>query len=220
VDSLTNKESNMRHAHWLGLGLLAAASLGFEHSKPASSHALAIAPAIDVVPSRTVPAGTAIDITLANGLSSESARVGSTWSGTVRKGRNGIPTGSSVTGMVTAVLPARKDGWSMLDLALISVTVEGRAYPVRAETEAVIGGSSRARALGGNTDDEDGANAAPIVLMTPPADHSMPAVFRMLFGGAEANADTPAGQHEPIELRPGATLRFTTAEAARVRARG
>jgi hypothetical protein len=108
----------------------------------------------------------------------------------------------------------------MLDLELTSVKVEGRACPVRAETEAVIGGSSRARALGATPSDEPGADPAPNALTMTAADRTMRVLFRMLFGSAKASPVTSTVRREPVVLRPGATLRFTTATPAKVRVRG
>lgn len=212
----------MRHAHWLVLSLLAAASLGFEHAHPASSHGLTSGPIEDSAPSRSVPTGTPIDIELATGLSSGTAHVGSVWSGIVRDGREGIPTGSSVIGTVTAVLPARKNAWPMLDLDLTMVVVAGRACPVRAETEVVIGGSSRARALGACSESTTDAGATSAVLAVQAAEQPRPRALlrRLLLGEATAATVAPAVPREQIVLRPGVTLRFTTVEPARVRRQG
>ena len=101
----------------------------------------------------TLPSGTSIDVTLGTALTSETASVGSPWSGTTRSasvvdGRNVIPAGSPVAGTVTGVTAAHKGNRAMLDLGLTSVTVDGRSYRVNGTTEAVIAGSPRARNLG------------------------------------------------------------------------
>ena len=100
-----------------------------------------------------VPSGTSVNVTLATLLTSETAQVGTAWSGSISNpsmldGRNVIPVGSLATGTVTAVTPARQGDRAMLDLGLAFVTIDGRNYRVQGNTESVIAGSTRARNLG------------------------------------------------------------------------
>ena len=56
----------------------------------------------------TIPSGTSLDVTLGTALSSESARIGDAWTGSVLNGRDGIPAGSVIRGTVRAVTAAQK----------------------------------------------------------------------------------------------------------------
>lgn len=140
---------------------------------------------------RNVPSGVSIEVTLDTTLSTEVARVGDVWSGSVITGLDGIPAGSIVHGTVTAALPARKGDRAMLDLGLASITVGGHLTPAHGTTDPIIAGSPRARNLGAI-----GAPGGEAVV------------------GAGAATEAAAGS---VVLKSGTPLTFTTTEAMAVR---
>jgi len=140
----------MRHAHFiLGLSLSAAALLS-----GCSTDQLAAGNGRSAGSSRqaaelTLPSGTAIDVSLTTPLTWKTAGIGDAWIGATRgalivDGRSLIPGGSPVTGMVTSVKAAENGDRAMLALVLSSIRVDGRTYRVRAATQAIVAGPTRA----------------------------------------------------------------------------
>ena len=166
----------------------------------------------------TLPSGTSIDVTLATPLSSQTASVGDAWSGTTRSasvvnGRNVIPAGSSVSGTVTGVTPARKGDRAMLDLGLTSIAIDGHTYGVRGSTEAVIAGSPRARNLGAIA-----GGAAAGALIGQAVSHSTKGtIIGGLIGGGAATGVVSQTKGWQVVLKPGTPLTFTTSESVAVR---
>jgi hypothetical protein len=165
----------------------------------------------------TVPSGTAVTATIDDEISSETASVGQTWSGTVSSsvdvdGRIVIPAGSSVTGTVVGVRPARKGDRAMLDLALRSVHVDGRTYRVSGGTEAIVAGSARARNIGAIV----GGTAAG-ALIGNAAGGKKGAVIGGVIGGATAGGVVAKSKGYQVRIKPGTKLTFTTQEAVAVR---
>lgn len=161
----------------------------------------------------TVPSGTALEISLGTGLSSESAEAGAAWSGTVVHGVEGIPTGSAVSGSVMSVKPARKGDRAMIDLGMTSISVAGRQYDLRASTEPIIAGSTRARNLGAIA-----GGAAAGAMIGKAASHSTKgAVVGAVVGAGAAAGVVAASDGYQVVLKPGMSLTFTTSEAVAVR---
>ncbi len=109
------------------------------------------APAKD--PGVTVAAGTALNIGVDTQVSSETANVGDTWTGTVKENiivgdRVVFPAGSVVSGVVTEALPAAKGSLARLGLGVTAITVNGNKIAVEGGTESIEAGSPRARNLG------------------------------------------------------------------------
>ncbi|TMQ65856.1 MAG: hypothetical protein E6K78_07005 [Candidatus Eisenbacteria bacterium] len=166
----------------------------------------------------TLPSGTEVDVTLGTALSSETATVGSTWSGTVEqdvvvRDRTLIPTGSTATGTVTAVKPAKKGDRAMLDLALSSITADGHRYRVHGGTEAIIAGSTRARNLGAIA----GGTAAGALVGKAVGGSNKGALIGGLLGGAASGGAVAASKGYQVVLKSGTRLVFTTSEAVAVR---
>ena len=212
----------MRHAHFiiLGVALVAATALsgcneqqtaqnGTNGTNGTSSNRAA---------ELTLPSGTAIDITLATAITSETAAVGNAWSGTTRNasvmnGRDVIPAGSSVSGTVTGVKEARKGDRAMLALGLTSIMVDGRSYRVHGNMEDVIAGSPRARNLGAIA-----GGAAAGALVGQATSHSTKGtVIGGLIGGGAATAVVSQTKGWQVVLKEGTPLTFTTAEPVAVR---
>jgi hypothetical protein len=183
-----------------------------EASRPAPS------PPRRSAPTRTIPSGTELAVSVNTSISSATANVGDTWTGTVERpvevnGRTLIPAGSTVTGTVSNVRPARKGDRAMLDLALSSVQVEGRSYRVHGGTEAIVAGSTRARNLGAVA---AGAGAGALIGKAV-GGSGKGALIGGLIGGAAATGAVAASKGYQVVLKPGTTIDFTTSESVAVR---
>lgn len=84
-----------------------------------------------------VPAGTVLTVRLGAPLSSKSSQSGQSFPATLAQpvsvgGRHAIPEGAPATGtVVTAKAKGKIKGSGQLDLALTSITVRGRTYPIQ-----------------------------------------------------------------------------------------
>lgn len=212
----------MRHAHFISsVALVAATVLGGCRTDgqvaQGGTNTSTSSPSRRVA-ELTLPSGSSIDVTLGTGLSSETAGVGDPWTGSIRNafvvnGRNVIPAGSSVSGTVTSVRPARKGDRAMLDLGLSSVTVDGHSYRVRGSTEAVVAGSTRARNLGAIA-----GGAAAGALIGQAASHSTKGtIIGGLIGGGAATGVVSQTKGWQVVLKEGTHLTFTTDQAVAVR---
>jgi hypothetical protein len=109
-------------------------------------------------PRITVPAGTEIEVQLAQTVSSESARRGDEWRGVlvqpvVVEGREVIPAGSGIEGMVVSAEEPRHGNQASLQLGVRAVRVSDRKTALMADGVRVLARSSRTRSLGGITSD-------------------------------------------------------------------
>ena len=162
----------------------------------------------------TIPAGTSVAITMATPLTSETDRVGATWTGmthspAVFDGQIVIPEGSSVSGTVTSVRPARKGHLAMLDLAMDVITVDGRAYEVSGRMESIVAGSARARRVDATADrDDSGAGAR-----TAASD----SLLRIVIEGKAVARVRAERKGAEVVIREGTALMFTTNEPIAVR---
>jgi hypothetical protein len=166
----------------------------------------------------TLPSGSAMEVSLGTPLTSETASVGTSWSGTVRNalmlnGQTVVPAGSSVTGTVTSVKAARRGDRAMLDLGLATVTVDGRRYEVRGGMESVIAGSTRARNLGAI----GAATVAGAVVGHQIETSDKGTIIGAVLGGATATAVVSQTDGYQVVLKAGTPLTFTTSEALAVR---
>jgi hypothetical protein len=203
----------MRHAHWIfGVGLVSVVVLsGCRTEKQAdgtgsTSH-------ISASNNLVVPSGTSIEVSLSTALTSKSATAGSSWSGSVLNGRDGIPAGSSVAGTVTAAKAARKGDRAMLDLELTSITVAGHRYAVHGSTEAIIAGSTRARNLGAIA----GSAAGGALIGKTVGGSGKGALIGAVVGAGVATGVVASSDGYQVVLKPGTALTFTTDEAVAVR---
>jgi hypothetical protein len=165
------------------------------------------------VATTSVPSGTSIEVALGTGLTSENASVGDSWTGTVQSGSGAIPAGSSITGTVAGVTPARKGDRAMLDLKLASVTVDGHNYKVNGGTEAIIAGSTRARNLGAIA----GSAAAGALIGKAVSGTGKGAVVGGVAGAGVATGVVAASDGYQVVLKSGTSLTFTTSSAIAVR---
>lgn len=207
----------MRHAHFItGVALVAATVLaGCRDGNQVTQNGTNSTP---TRATSTLPSGTSIDITLNTALTSETASVGNTWTGSTRNasvldGRNVIPAGSSVTGTVTSVQAAKKGDRAMLDLGLTSVTVDGHSYDVRGSTEAVIAGSPRARNLGAIA----AGTAAGALVGKAVSGSNKGTIIGAVVGGGAATGVVSQSKGWQVVLKEGTPLTFTTNESVAVR---
>jgi len=166
----------------------------------------------------TLPSGSTVDITLSTPLTSETASVGSAWTGSIRtasmhEGRNLIPVGSSVSGTVSGVTPAKKGDRAMLDLAMTSVSVNGHDYPIHGSMESVVAGSPRARNLGAI----GAATVAGAVAGHAIGGNDKGTVIGAVVGGGTATAVVSQTKGYQVVLKEGTPITFTTNQAVAVR---
>lgn len=169
-------------------------------------------------PTRTIPTGTTVAVSIHTAISSATANVGDTWTGTVEHpvevdGRTLIPAGSTVTGTVSGARPAKKGDRAMLDLAISNIQVEGRTYRVHGGMEEIVAGSTRARNLGAVA---AGAGAGALIGKAV-GRSGKGALIGGLIGGAAATGAVAASKGYQVELKSGTTLDFTTSEPVAVR---
>jgi hypothetical protein len=205
----------MRHSHFFSsVALVAATVLMGCRTEQVAQNGTSTTRAAEL----TVPSGTSMDVTLATPLTSETASVGTAWTGTtlnalVLDGRNIIPAGSSVAGKVTAVKPARKGDRAMLDLGLTSVMVDGRSYAVRGSMESVVAGSPRARNLGAI----GAATVAGAVVGHAVGGSDKGTIIGALIGGGAATGVVSKTKGYQVVLKEGTPITFTTNESVAVR---
>jgi len=166
----------------------------------------------------TLPSGSMVDITLSTPLTSESAHVGSAWNGSIRnasmlEGRNLIPVGSSVSGTVSGVTPAKKGDRAMLDLVMTSVSIDGHDYPIHGNMESIVAGSTRARNLGAI----GAATAAGAIAGHAIGGSDKGTVIGAVVGGGAATGVVSQTKGWQVVLKQGTPLSFTTNDAVAVR---
>jgi hypothetical protein len=209
----------MRHSHWISsIALVTVVALSGCRDDGQAVQATGGGTTTSRAASSTIPSGTSIDVTLNTRLTSETASVGDSWTGSVRNSpviddRNAIPTGSVVSGTVTGAKPAHKGDRAMLDLGLTSITVGGHRYPVHGRTEAVIAGSTRARNLGAIA----GSAAAGALIGKAVSGTGKGALIGGVIGGGVATGVVAASDGYQVVLKPGTALTFTTSEVIAVR---
>ncbi|MBI5711479.1 MAG: hypothetical protein HZC42_14430 [Candidatus Eisenbacteria bacterium] len=170
------------------------------------------------VPSITVPSGTAVKVTLASAISSETAQVGDSWTGVVKDavvidGRTVIPAGSTVSGTVTAAKDAAKGDRAMLDFGMATILVEGHTYAAHGTTQEIVAGSTRARNVGAIA----GGAAAGALIGRAVGGSGKGALIGGLLGGAAAGGAVAKSKGYQVVLKEGTELVFTTSEAVAVR---
>jgi len=99
-----------------------------------------------------VPEGTAIDVTINQPISTETAQVGDTWTGSVQRSvvvnsRIVIPAGTTVTGRVSDVEPASNGSRARLQLEMDGIDRYGRNVPLGASMDALTAGDTHNRNL-------------------------------------------------------------------------
>ena len=138
----------MKRTNWINVAtVLSIAAFGAcrDKSAQAAEAEAAARAAVPAAPaSWTLDAGRQISAATRDTISSRSAKVGDVFAATVlsdvqdARGRVAIPAGSVVYGTVTAVKRATSpSNAGTLTLAVSSVTVRGRSYPIDASIDAI-----------------------------------------------------------------------------------
>jgi Glycine zipper 2TM domain len=158
-----------------------------------------------------VPAGTPIDVRLETRISTDDNHSGDTWTGTVYRsvvsgGRVALPAGTPVSGVVVNSVEGTHDSRPQLDLAVRTVTVDGRTLRLNGETEPIVGGSQRAKKIGAVV----GGAAAGALIGNMIGDRKG-SVIGGLLGGAAGYGLTRHALRT-MQLKPGAVVTFTARE--------
>jgi hypothetical protein len=178
------------------------------HSVPSGSRTAAVH---RTVRGLGLAAGTQVAVSLHTSLSSKTAYAGQSWSGVVtepvyRNGREVIPAGSTVRGVVSVARPAERGSRATLQLALRSVAVNGRSYSLRGSSEAVTAGSPRLRNVGAVA-----GGAAAGALLGKAIGHSGKAtLIGALIGGGAGTAAVAASHGYQATIAAGREVQFTT----------
>ena len=173
--------------------------------KPATTPAPRPAPE---KPGVTVPAGTGVTVALGAKLSSETAKVGDVWSGTIKNpvviGTSApFPAGSVVNGTVAAVKPAQKGDRALLVLAIESITVDGKAIAISAESDSMMAGSTRTRNVGAVA-----GGAAAGALIGKAIGGNKGALIGGLLGGGAAAGGAAASKGYQVTVDEGSDVKF------------
>lgn len=168
-------------------------------------------------PSPTVAAGTNINVALTSNITSETARPGDSWQGTVTEyvaGGNGaqIPAGSHVNGVVLSAREAVRGSRAMLQLGVRSIVVNGREENITASSEQVIAGSTRARNLGAIA-----GGAAAGALIGNVVGDGRNATAGGLIGGVAAAGVVANTRGYQVVLTDRTVMSFTVSRTVRVR---
>jgi hypothetical protein len=174
-------------------------------------------PAPPANPGVTVPAGTGVNVTIEAKISSETAHAGDTWSGTVKDPvvigtAAPIPAGSTVSGVIEAARPAQKGERAMLQLAIQSVTVNGKAYSFSAEGDSVVAGSTRARNVGAVA-----GGAAAGALIGHAIGGGKGAVIGGLLGAGAATGGVAATKGYQVTIDEGSAMTFHVTHSVAIR---
>ena len=155
--------------------------------------------------SNEIPTGTELDVRLQNSLNSGTAQVEDRFEATTLvdlnvNGRVLVPAGSVMRGVVTAVEPGtRTNRTAKMTVSFDQVTVNGRAYPMRATvTEAIKGDGIKGEAT------RAGAGAAVGGIIGAVLGGAKGALLGVLIGGGGTIAAT---EGKEVELPQGTVLR-------------
>ena len=146
-----------------------------------------------------VPTGSQIDVRLKQSLSSETAHRGDRWAGVVMNpvvidGREVIPSGATVEGVVVAAEEARRGSRAKLQLGVRGVLLGDRKTTLRASSPrarnlgAIAGGAAAGALIGKATGDNAGKGA--------------------LIGGAVATGVVAASKGYQVVLKDGTVMTF------------
>lgn len=163
-----------------------------------------------------VPSGTGFNVVFSTDVSSENAKAGDGWTGTLKEAvivgdRVVFPAGAVVHGVVRDAKPAVKGDRAMLDLAVTGIETHGEVVDVEGGTEPIVAGSTRARNLGAIA----GGAAAGAILGKVVSGSNKGAVVGGVLGGVAGHVLT--SRHSHVELRPGTELSFLVNEQVALR---
>jgi BON domain len=157
-----------------------------------------------------VPAGTALTVTVDQALSSKNSQDGQSFLATLAQpvtvhGKTAIPKGSSVTGtVITAKEKGKIKGEGQLSLALASITIRGKNYPI--QTGAL---DSTVKGKGKRTAATTGGGAAGGALIGGLAGGGKGAGIGALVGGVGGLIGGAVTGNKQIEIPAETALTFT-----------
>lgn len=195
----------------LTLAALAAASMGLMGcgGSGESANAGPLAGLFQGSKGPEIPAGTPFDVTLSSEVSSETAKAGDSWSGTLASavmvdGNVIAPAGAAVHGEVADAREAERGDRAMLDLRVTSIEIDGKSHDLTASTEPVIAGSPRARNLGAIA----GGAAAGALIGKAVGGDAEDAAAGAIIGGTAAGVGVAASKGYQVVLKSGTQLDF------------
>jgi len=167
-------------------------------------------PAAPAVPTATIAAGTGLKITMNTALSSETAALGQTWSGSIAEAVTvgnlaPFPAGSVVHGVVDGVKPAAKGDRAVLVLRVTSIEANGKSHNLSASADSLIAGSTRTRNVGAVA----GGAAAGALIGRAVGGSGKGALIGGLIGGAAATGAVAGSKGYQVTVKEGAELVFT-----------
>lgn len=169
-------------------------------------------------PGVLVPAGTGIEVTMDAAISSETAKPGDSWTGTVKSplvvgSAAPIPAGAKVHGVVEAAEGAAKGSRAFLVLRATSVEVNGRSQSVSATADSLVAGSTRKRNVGAIA----GSAAAGALIGKAIGGSNKGAVIGGILGGAAATGAVAASKGFQVDVPENAQLAFRFDYDARIK---
>jgi hypothetical protein len=162
-----------------------------------------------------VPVGAAISVRLDETLSSQTARRGDWWQGVVVNpvvidGKEAIPSGAIVEGVVVSTEEAQRGSRAKLELGVRAIRVGDHKTSLHASSQPVIAGSPRARNLGAIV---GGAAAGALI---GEAIDDKPGTGAVIGGAIGAGA-VAASKGYQVVLENGTVMKFVVNESVAVR---
>jgi hypothetical protein len=168
-----------------------------------------------------VPAGTVVTVRVGTSLGSKTSQTGQTFPATLARslsaqGNTAIPAGASTTGtVVEAKAKGKIKGEAVLNLALTSITVGGRTYPI--ETEVV---QNTAKGKGKRTAATTGGGLAGGALIGGLAGGGKGAGIGALLGGGAGLIGGAMTGNQQIEIPAESAISFRLARPLTIRPPG
>ena len=163
---------------------------------------------------------TPIDVQLSGPISSETARPGDIWRGTVlenvvRQHEVLIPAGTRVTGMITAALSARRAPRAMLELSVRALELDAGA--ARSEALPALPALSLAAAFPVGIPTQSRASSADLRAAGPPSPEAGSDAVMGVVAGTPAARVMAVESGVPIALKQGMVMRFSLDHTVAVR---
>jgi len=169
-------------------------------------------------PGVLVAAGTGIPVTVNTALTSETAQIGDSWSGTVAQsvivGSSApFPAGATVHGVVDGVKSAVKGDRAVLVLRITSIDANGSSHSISATGDSIVAGSTRARNIGAVA----GGAAAGALIGKAVGGGGKGALIGGILGGAAATGAVAKSKGYQATIKEGAEITFHVDSDTRVR---
>jgi len=186
-------------------------------SAPQEGVPSASAPRQPQAPDLVIEYDSALLVSIADSISSETAKSGDSWQGTIAKAvevgdRIAIPAGSPVRGTVLEAKPAQAGTRAMLHLQVTWVDVNGRTYAMIGTQDPIVAASPRARNLGAIA-----GSAAAGALIGSAIGGGKGAAVGGAIGGAAAGGAVARSKGYQAVVAPGKVLVFMLDKSVAVR---